>query len=114
MFLFTNISKQLAQNNYQIRQEFERSSVKTVQLSKENQLKMSIEKKNCLSGIDKRRNRNGFFSSEEIVASLGDKAEMKGGFCIALGYLAFIRITGTAPQNGEVLTTFWPHRMGKF
>ena len=29
------------------------------------------------------------------------------GFCIALGYLAFIRITGTAPQNGEVLTTFW-------
>ena len=62
-----------------------------------------------------------FFSSEEIVASLGDKAKMKvklsfvrlcilgimAGFCIALGYLAFIRITGTAPQNGEVLTTFW-------
>lgn len=54
-----------------------------------------------------------FFSSEEIVASLGDKAEMKGklsfvrlcilgimaGFCIALGYLAFIRITGTAPTE---------------
>lgn len=62
-----------------------------------------------------------FFTSEEIVASLGDKAEMKGklsfvrlcilgimaGFCIALGYLAFIRITGTAPTEWEVLIIFW-------
>ena len=61
-----------------------------------------------------------FFSSEEIVASLGDKAEMKGklsfvrlcilgimaGFCIALGYLAFIRITGTAPTEWGSFNNF--------
>lgn len=49
-----------------------------------------------------------FFSSEEIVVSLGDKVEMKGkllfvwfcilgimvGFCIVLGYLVFICIIG--------------------
>lgn len=40
--------KQLAQNNYQIRQEFERLSVKTVQLSKENQLK-NVNRKEELS-----------------------------------------------------------------
>ena len=61
-----------------------------------------------------------FFSSEEIVASLGDKAKMKGelsfvrlcilgimaGFCIALGYLAFIRITGTAPTEWGSFNNF--------
>ncbi|HAP5614160.1 TPA: molybdenum cofactor guanylyltransferase [Enterococcus faecalis] len=40
--------KQLAQNNYQVRQEFERLSVKTVQLSKENQLK-NVNRKEELS-----------------------------------------------------------------
>ena len=40
--------KQLAQNNYQIRQEFEHLSVKTVQLSKENQLK-NVNRKEELS-----------------------------------------------------------------
>ena len=62
-----------------------------------------------------------FFSSEEIVASLGDKAEMKGKLsfvrlCI-LGIMAgfvlhwvtwrlFVSLE-LPPQNGEVLTTFW-------
>ena len=77
---------------------------------------MSIEKKNCLSGIDKRRNRNGFFSSEEIVASLGDKAEMKGK-------LSFVRLCILGIMAGFVLHwVTWrlfvslelPHRMGKF
>ena len=46
--------KQLAQNNYQIRQEFERLSVKRCNYQKRNQLKNVNRKKNCLSGIDKR------------------------------------------------------------
>lgn len=62
-----------------------------------------------------------FFSSEEIVASLGDKAEMKGklsfvrlcilgimaGFCIALVTWRLFVSLELPPQNGEVLTTFW-------
>ena len=51
-----------------------------------------------------------FFSSEEYLQAC-DKADYRlfrlcilgimAGFCIALGYLAFIRITGTAPTEWE-------------
>ncbi|MFK4566665.1 formate/nitrite transporter family protein [Enterococcus sp. UD-01] len=61
-----------------------------------------------------------FYSSQEVVTALGDKAEEKSrlsllrvsilgimaGFFIALGYLSFIRITGTLPQNWGSLSTF--------
>ncbi|MBP2100346.1 formate/nitrite transporter family protein [Enterococcus rivorum] len=54
-----------------------------------------------------------FYSSKEVVASLGDKAKEKSqlpfvrlsilgimaGFFIALGYLSFIRVTGTLPKS---------------
>ena len=58
-----------------------------------------------------------FFSSEKIVASLGDKAEMKGKLsfvrlCI-LGIMAgFLYCTGLL----GVYSYHWncPHRMGKF
>lgn len=54
-----------------------------------------------------------FYNSKDVVASLGDKAEAKtkipfirlsilgiiGGSFIALGYLSYIRVSGTLPQE---------------
>lgn len=61
-----------------------------------------------------------FESSQDVVTSLGDKAVAKSqlsffrlsvlgimaGFFIALGYLSFIRISGTMPKVGEVFQLF--------
>lgn len=61
-----------------------------------------------------------FESSQDVVASLGDKAVAKSnyslfrlcvlgimaGFFIALGYLSFIRISGTAPKSWGAFSTF--------
>lgn len=61
-----------------------------------------------------------FYGSKEVVDSLGDKAKVKSqlpfvrlcilgiiaGICIALGFLSFIRISGTVPENWGSFSTF--------
>ena len=53
--------KQLAQNNYQIRQEFERLSVKRCNYQKRINLKCQSKRRIVSVVSIKRRNRNGFF-----------------------------------------------------